>query len=81
MFIALNTDENTVRREGWNTMRVRAVGERMTVDLNGARVAEASDDLVAKGRVGLQVHAGAQFESMAIEVLAVRVRELEAGSK
>lgn len=77
MFLAMNTDRSTVRREGWNTMRIVARGSRLAVDLNGIRVAECQDDSFSRGRIGFQVHAGDQFSDMKIEVLDVRVRALE----
>ena len=35
MFLACNTDPKLVRREEWNTIVIRAVGDRHTIELNG----------------------------------------------
>jgi GH35 family endo-1,4-beta-xylanase/type 1 glutamine amidotransferase len=76
VFVALNEDETTVRRDGWNTLRVRARGESLAVDLNGVRVAEARDELSRSGSFGFQVHAGREYDGMRIEILEARIRPL-----
>ena len=38
MFLAVNTNAALVRRAGWNTFLVRAVGNRHVVFLNGKQV-------------------------------------------
>ncbi|MBN1441780.1 MAG: DUF1080 domain-containing protein [Planctomycetes bacterium] len=76
MFIAMNEDPEIVRREGWNTFVIRAQGERIQVHLNGRKVADVKDDSSARGRFGLQVHAGADFAKMAIRLADLRIRPL-----
>lgn len=42
----------------WNRFRIRMVGDRLTVDLNGVRVVDAAElpGVPARGRIGLQHH-------------------------
>lgn len=81
MFIALNTDETTVRRDGWNTLRILARDSRLAVDLNGVRVAEVRDEGVRSGSIGFQVHGGSEFASMKLEVRTARIRSLKGVSE
>jgi type 1 glutamine amidotransferase len=76
MFLAANTNAELIDREGWNTIVVRAVGDRHMVFLNGTKVADLRDDTSAKGRLGFQIHAGSQFNRMRIFVKQVSLREI-----
>lgn len=76
MFLSLNEDPRIVDREGWNTFLVRAEGDRITVRLNGRKVAGVRDGGSRRGRIGFQVHGGEAFEGMAIRIAEARVREL-----
>jgi hypothetical protein len=76
MFIAINTDAELVNREGWNTMVIRALGNRHVVSLNGKQVADVRDDTSDHGRIGFQVHAGAQFEKMRVLIKEVSIRRI-----
>ena len=44
----------------WNTMRVRAVGGRVTTWLNGVEMVDFEDQLIgeATGAIALQIHSG-----------------------
>ena len=42
----------------WNTYEIEAVGDRLTVHMNGVLTAEARDDSLASGRIALQYGAG-----------------------
>ena len=54
----------------WQTLVVEVVGERLTVDLNGERLAEASGIANAAGRIGLQSETGSlEFRSIVVEPL------------
>ncbi len=46
--------------EGWNTMRVKVVGDNATVWLNGTEVTNLTDEAFARrqGRIALQIHDG-----------------------
>ncbi len=76
MFIAVNTDATLVNREGWNTMVIRAEGNRHVISLNGKQVADVRDDTSDHGQIGFQVHAGAQFEKMRVLIKEVSIRRL-----
>ncbi|HJN07286.1 MAG TPA: ThuA domain-containing protein [Pirellulaceae bacterium] len=76
MFLAVNTDAALVNREGWNTLLIRAVGNRHMIFLNGKKVADVRDDTSDHGRIGFQVHAGAQFEPMRVLVKEVVLRRI-----
>jgi hypothetical protein len=76
LFLAVNTDAALVKREGWNTMVIRAEGNRHVVLLNGKKVADVEDDTSDHGRIGFQVHAGPQFKKMRVLIKAVQIRQL-----
>lgn len=76
MFIARNTDPKLVHRDDWNTLVIRAVGDRHTIALNGTTVADVRDALCDRGRIGLQVHAGREFANMRILVKEAKLRPL-----
>ena len=75
-FIAINTDASIIDKDGWNTLVIRAVGDRQMVFLNGTKTADVRDDLTDSGRIGFQVHAGEQFGSMKIVVRKIAMRPL-----
>ncbi len=76
MFLAVNEDPKLVNREGWNSLLIRAVGTRQIVLLNGVQVADVRSDISDHGRIGFQVHPGAEFGPMQIVVKEVRLRPL-----
>ncbi|MBN2138910.1 MAG: DUF1080 domain-containing protein [Sedimentisphaerales bacterium] len=76
MFIAMNEDESIVNREGWNTMKVRAEGDHIQVWLNGTQVADVHDATTDSGKIGFQVHPGAEFGPMKIVVKELKIKEL-----
>ena len=43
-------------KDGWNTMEITARGKRITVLLNGEKVAETENDRSLKGSIGFQAH-------------------------
>jgi hypothetical protein len=75
-FIAMNTDASLVDREGWNTISVRAEGRHVQVWLNGKQTADVQDDTSDSGRIGFQVHPGAQFAKMKIIVREIQIQPL-----
>ncbi|NIA14084.1 MAG: DUF1080 domain-containing protein [Nitrospiraceae bacterium] len=77
MFLAMNEDPAIVNREGWNTIEIRAQGDRLVVTLNDVVTADVQEDSFARGKIGFQVHAGDPFKDMAIAVREVRIRRLE----
>ncbi len=75
-FLAINTDKSIFDRDGWNTLVIRAAGDRQVVFLNGTKTADIHDDLSATGKIGFQVHAGNQFGEMQIVVRELEIRPL-----
>ena len=76
MFIAMNEDKSLVDREGWNTMKVRAWGNHLQIWINGHKVADVNDDSSDSGKIGFQVHPGAQFGPMKIVVKELLLKPL-----
>jgi uncharacterized protein len=76
MFLAINGDPKLVNRDGWNTIVVRAAGKRQVVFLNGTKTADVYDDTSDHGRIGFQVHPGAEFGPMRIFIKDVSIRPL-----
>jgi len=74
-FIAKNSDPKSVRKDGWNRLRMSAIGEEIVIVLNGKTVVKARDNLFRKpGSIGIQVHPGEQYKSMEIRVRKIRLR-------
>jgi len=76
LFLAINADKTLVNREGWNTMKVRAQGDHLQIWLNGKQTADVHDTRNDSGRIGFQVHPGAEFAAMKIVVREVLIKEL-----
>ena len=76
-FIAENRDPKTVNKNDWNTIRIRAAGDEITIHQNGVQVVHIHDDTISgPGSIGIQLHAGAQFANMEIRVRNVRLQSL-----
>lgn len=75
-FAAVNTDASIIDREGWNTMVIRAVGNRQIIVLNGKQVVDVRADVSDHGRIGFQVHPGDEFGSMQIIVRDMVIRPI-----
>ncbi|MBL7221324.1 MAG: HEAT repeat domain-containing protein [Phycisphaerae bacterium] len=76
MFITKNLDESLENRDGWNTARIRAMGDDLTLWLNGKRTGHCTDNTLAKGRVGIQIHPGNGFKGMQMVIKKVEIRAL-----
>ena len=76
MFLAMNTDQSLVKRDDWNKMKVLAKGNYIQIWLNDAMVADVNDSTSDSGRIGFQVHPGAEFGPMKIEVKELRVKPM-----
>jgi len=76
MFLFVNDDRDFVNIDGWNTMRIRAEGDRLRIWLNDYPIGEVRDNTSASGRIGFQVHAGDQFGQMKIIVRRVLIQPL-----
>jgi hypothetical protein len=76
-FIAKNTDAATIRKAGWNKVRLRVEGDHIVVVMNGKTVIDIRDNTFPKaGSLGLQVHSGKSIDGMSVRVRKFRVREL-----
>jgi len=76
MFLAINEDPTLIDREGWNTIKVQAEGDHTQIWLNGRQVADVHDDTTDSGKIGFQVHPGAEFGPMKIVVRELLLKEL-----
>ena len=76
IFLAANLDKTLENHTGWNTMKIRAQGEHLEVWLNGRETANVRDKTSDSGKIGFQVHPGAEFGPMKIVVRAVQLQEL-----
>ena len=77
MFITRNLDESLENRDGWNSARIRAMGDDLTLWLNGKRTGNCTDDTLAKGRIGVQIHPGNGFKGMQMVIRKIEIRTLE----
>ncbi len=75
MFLAMNTDEKLVNRDGWNTFLIRALGDHVTIFLNDKKVADVHDTTTDRGKIGFQVHAGEEFKNMKMSVRSIAIRK------
>ena len=76
MFLAMNKDEKLVKRDDWNTIRVRTEGKHTQIWLNGTQTADVNDDTTDSGKIGFQVHPGAEFGPMKIIIKDIRIKPL-----
>lgn len=74
MFLAMNKDKTLVNRDGWNTIKVQAEGDHIQIWLNGKQVADVRDKTTDSGKIGFQVHPGAEFGPMKIVVREVLLK-------
>jgi hypothetical protein len=76
-FIARNGDAGSLKRDGWNKMRITARGDHLVIQLNGKTVVDVHDATFAgPGSVGIQVHQGKAFDGMEVRVRKFRIRPL-----
>jgi hypothetical protein len=76
IFLAANLDKSLEKRDGWNTIKIRAQGDHLQVWLNGRQTADVHDTRSDSGKIGFQVHPGAEFGPMKIVVREVSLKEL-----
>lgn len=77
-FIAENRDASSVKKNGWNTLKIRAEGDRIVIEQNGKKVVDVRDKTFpGAGSIGIQLQAGKQFEGMEARVRKIRVRPLD----
>ncbi len=76
-FLVANSDATSVKKNDWNRLRIRAVGDEIAIGMNGKTVVEARDKrFPGAGSIGIQVHQGDHFKDMEIRVRKIRVRPL-----
>ena len=67
--------DKLLKRNDWNTIRIKAQGPKYTVWLNGEQVLEYEDPAFPEAApIGLQIHAGVK---MKVEFRNMKVKELE----
>lgn len=76
MFLSINDDKDLEKKDDWNTMKIKAKGDHLQVWLNGEKVGDVHEDSFATGRIGFQVHAGDEFNDMALMVRKAQIRKL-----
>jgi hypothetical protein len=57
--------QKVLRKDGWNTYVIRAVGPRILLEINGVRTVDYTEKdphIPMEGVIGLQIHAGAPME-------------------
>ncbi|OHB66475.1 MAG: hypothetical protein A2Y76_03445 [Planctomycetes bacterium RBG_13_60_9] len=76
LFLAVNLDKTLENREGWNTIKIQAERDHLQIWLNNRQVADVYDTTSDSGKIGFQVHPGAEFGPMKIVVREVLLKEL-----
>lgn len=76
IFLAINADPALENHTGWNTIKIRAQGDHLQIWLNGRQTANVHDTTSDSGKIGFQVHPGAEFGPMKIVVRDVLLKEL-----
>lgn len=76
-FMVSFLDKELEKRDGWNTITVLAQGDHIVITLNGKKTADVRDSHVDEGKIGFQVHPGAEFGPMSITVKELKIRPLE----
>jgi len=68
--------ENILRKDEWNTMRIKVAGDNVTTWLNGEVMTELADEKIGqgKGRIMLQIHSGGGIK---VRWRNIQVTELE----
>lgn len=74
-FIAENRDAKSVNKDGWNKMRIVVKGDHIVIESNGIKVVDTHDStFTGAGAVGIQAHAGKDFDGMEVRVRNFRLR-------
>ncbi len=76
MFLAINKDPKLVKRDDWNTLKIRAQGDHLVVALNDVVTGDVHEGSFAKGKIGFQIHPGDEFKDMKITVKEIRLHPL-----
>jgi hypothetical protein len=76
-FMVINLDKDIEKRDDWNTFQITANGDHIVIVLNGKKTVDVRDKHVAEGKIGYQVHPGAEFGPMSITVKEIRIRPVK----
>jgi hypothetical protein len=76
MFLDVNLDKSIVNKDGWNTMRIKCVGDHLQIWLNDTQVGDVKDDAIPEGKIGFQIHQGDQFKTMKIVVKEMKIKKI-----
>jgi len=76
LFLTRNLKESLENRDGWNVAQIRAMGQDLTLWLNGTRTGHCTDDTLSKGRIGIQIHAGNGVKGMQMVLKRIEIRTL-----
>ncbi len=72
----VNLREDLVDREGWNTLSVRAEGDRIQVWLNGEEIGVVRVTGPAKGKIGLYIEGQPTYKSTELQIREVQIQRL-----
>lgn len=76
-FLVKNSDPKTVRKTGWNRVRLVVKGDSITVEMNGTQVVKTTDSTFPnEGSIGIQTHQGTGVNGMEVRVRSIRLRPL-----
>jgi hypothetical protein len=76
LFLARNLNKELEDRDGFNTIRIRTQGTKTQIWFNGVQTADVDDNTTDSGKIGLQVHPGAEFGPMKIVIRDIMIKEL-----
>jgi len=76
-FMVAYLDKGLEKRDDWNTFQITANGDHIVIILNGKKTVDVRDKHVAEGKIGFQVHPGAEFAPMSITVKEIGIRPLK----
>ena len=81
-FLVKNSDPDTIRKTGWNRVRLVVVGDSITVAMNGTMVVKTNDATFPNsGSIGIQTHQGKGVNGMEVRVRNIRIRPLDVAER
>jgi len=69
-------DENVLKADDWNAMRIRVINDEVTTWLNGKQIVNLQDEKIGKGKgfIALQIHDGGGIK---VRWKNIRIKELK----
>jgi len=69
-------DENMLKADDWNAMRIKVLNDEVTTWLNGKQIIELSDEKIGQGKgfIALQIHEGGGIK---VRWKDIRIKELK----